>query len=145
MTVIGTFRDAMDALRAKVRVRFLPESNPQPDALGVLTAIVVSTVTDDDGQISVELEQGVYLVSVGNNPRDEFRITVPDSPDEADITTLMEAPEFVSPTITQVGQNFRIKSGYLQLKNIDTGLWHTIRLIGPAGMEQFDIAIPGEA
>ena len=146
MTVTGTFRDATGALRAAgTLVKFLPESNPAPDAIGVLTAIIVSTAIDEDGEISVDLEQGVYLVSVGNNKRDEFRITVPDTADSADITTLMEEPEFQSPTITQVGNNFRIKSGYLQLKNIDTGLWHTFRLAGPVGMEQTDIQVPGEA
>jgi hypothetical protein len=145
MTVTGLFRDATDALRVGVTVKFLPESNPQPDALGVLTAIVVSTATDEDGQISIDLEQGVYLVQVGNNPRDKFRITVPDSAASADITTLMEPAEALAPGLTQVGNNFRIKSGYLQLKNIDTGLWHTFRLAGPVGMEQTDIQVPGEA
>jgi hypothetical protein len=145
LTVTGTFRDATGELRAGVLVKFLPESNPQPDATGVLTAIVVSVETDEEGEISIELEQGTYLVNVATNPRDKFRITVPDSDDTADITTLMEAEEFEAPGITQVGNNFRIKSGYLQLKNIDTGLWHTFRLVGPAGMEQTDIQIPGEA
>jgi len=146
MTVVGTFRDATGALRADgTLVKFLPESNPAPDATGVLTAIVVSAPIDEDGQISVVLGQGVYLVNVGTNPRDKFRITVPDSDATADITTLMEAEEFESPTITQVGNNFRIKSGYFQLKNIETGLWHTFRLAGPAGMEQTDIQIPGES
>lgn len=145
MTVTGTFLDAQGEPRANTRVKFLPESNPQPDASGVLTAITLTVMTDDDGEITpIELEQGIYLVSVGTNSRDQFRITVPDSDATADITTLMEPEDFLAPEITQVGNNFRIKSGYLQLKNIETGLWHTFRLAGPVGMEQTDIQTPGE-
>lgn len=146
MTVTGKFLDATRQPRAALRVRFLPESNPQPDALGVLTATVITVETDEAGEIEpILLEQGVYLVQPGTNAREQFRITVPDSDATADITTLMEPEDFLAPEITQVGNNFRIKSGYLQLKNIETGLWHTFRLAGPVGMEQTDIQTPGEA
>src|SRR6266511_2573113 len=146
MLVTGKFLDATDQPRAGVKVHFLPESNPQPDGLGVLTAIVKTITLDVAGLIpggGITLEQGQYLVHVGTNERDRFHITVPDSGATADITTLMEEQDFPEPGITQQGQNWRIKNGYLQVKNIDTALWHTIRLVGPAGMEQWDIQIPG--
>ena len=148
MLVTGTFRYANTQPRAGVKVSFLPESNPQPDATGVLTAASFSVTLDVNGQIpggGIALEQGKYLVVVGVVGGDKFRITVPDSAGTAEITTLMDAEEFTTPEITQVGNNWRIKNGYIQIKNIDTALWHTIRLVGPAGMEQWDIQIPGEA
>jgi hypothetical protein len=153
MIVTGTFRDATGKPRAAgTIVKFYPDSNPAADGTGVLTAIMVSVLLDEAGSLNqgdeadgIALEQGVYLVQIGNNPRDKFHITVPDSDATADITTLMEPSDFLAPEVTQQGQNFRIKNGYLQRKNRDTGLWHTTWLVGPAGMEQDEIVTPGDA
>jgi len=138
MTVTGTFLDASDIARANTVVRFIPLSNPQADTLGVLTAIEKTLTTSGTGTFSIVLEQGFYEVAVGKLPRDRFRILVPDSSGSADITTLMVS------SLSPLNVGFRIKDGWLQLKNVDTGLWHTIRVSGQEGLEQMEL-LTGEA
>jgi hypothetical protein len=150
MTVTGTFIDASDAPRVATGVVFLPESNPAADSLGVLTAKKIAVTTDEDGKISVVLDHGIYLVQVGTNPRDKFRIQVPESDGTADILTLMviqavTSPVYVPATFIPVsGNNFQFNAGKLQLKNTDTGLYHTLWVVGAVGQEQLQLDEPGD-
>ncbi|HMJ65559.1 MAG TPA: hypothetical protein VK615_09425 [Candidatus Binatia bacterium] len=151
MTVTGTFLDAADAPRKKVAVQFMCETNPAVDSLGVLTVgPVVKTITDDDGEISQVLDHGIYLVQVGTNVRDKFRIQVPESDATADIRDLMvilavTSPVYVPATFVPVsGNNFQYNAGKLQLKNTDTGLYHTLWVVGAVGQEQTQLDQPGD-
>ena len=95
MTVTGTFLNANDTPRASTEIRFIPEDNPQADASGVLTAPHIVVVTDVNGVMpSTTLELGRYIVQVGRNKRDFFKISVPDSAATADVKTLMDAGTF---------------------------------------------------
>lgn len=139
MTVTGTILNASGGLRVSTPLRFIPLSNPQAGSAGVLTAIELSTTTHATlGTFSIVLEEGFYEVAVGKLPRDRFRIQVPDSVGTADITTLMVS------SLSPLNTGFRISGGWLQIKNVDTGLWHTIRISGQEGMEQLEI-LTGEA
>ncbi len=146
MTITGIFLDASDEPRAGTIVRFEPEDCPQPDGLGVITAPRISVTLGEDGEIpapGVVLEQGRYLVFVGTLKRDVFQIVVLDSGATVDITTLMVGDAVAPEDILQQGVTFRVINGIFQLRNIDTGLWHRIDLIGQPGQEQFQITIPG--
>ena len=95
MIVTGTILDSSDTPRANTEIRFIPEDCPQSDALGVITAPHVVKTTSALGVLSATvLEQGRYIVQVGRNKRDFFKITVPDSAATADIKTLMDAGTF---------------------------------------------------
>ncbi len=151
MRVTGTFLDANDQPRAGETLRFLNETSPQADVLGVITAKIIETTLNDDGKIItvdgedeeewIVLEQGLYLVHVGPNKRDWFRILVDGTDDTANITALLTDQE--QDDLDQDGVNYRVKSGFFQLKNVDTGAWHTVRIVGEAGLEQLEIVIPG--
>ena len=149
MTVTGTFLDATGAARASTAVKFLPESNPQADSLGILTRKTISTTTNGSGAISVVLEQGIYLVVVAHVQGDRFRILVPESSGSADITTLLIINAPTSPVyvpawfIPASGDNYQYNAGPFQLKNSTTGLYHTIWIAGAAGEEQIQIDQPG--
>lgn len=150
MTVTGTFLNAADVPRKRTTVQFLSETNPAVDSLGVLTAQIVKAVTDDDGKISQKLDHGIYLVLVGADQRDKFRIQVPESDATADITTLMVIRALTSPVYVPAafvpisGNNFQFNAGKLQLKNTDTGLYHTLWVVGVVGEEQLQIDQPGD-
>jgi len=152
MTVTGTFIDAADQPRVNTVVQFMCETNPAVDSLGVLTVgPIVKAVTDDDGEISQVLDHGIYLVRVGTNARDFFRIQVPESDATADIRDLMviaaiTSPVYVPATFVPVsGNNFQYNAGKLQFKNIDTGLYHTLWVVGAVGQEQTQLDQPGDA
>lgn len=145
MIVTGTFLDANDQLRDVVPVQFIPEDCPQVDGLGIITAKTVETETDEEGEISILLEQGNYLVRVGVGKKDFFRILVPDSNETADITTLFVSEPVDIETVIQVGVNFRVKAGVFQLKNLDTGLYHRVDMVGGPNVEQIQWTTPGEA
>lgn len=147
MRVTGTFLDANDQPRAGETLRFLNETSPQADVLGVITAKIVETTLNADGEIvtgagedeeaGIILEQGRYLVHVGFNKRDWFRILVDGTDDTADIKTLLTDQE--QDDLDADGVNFRVKSGHLQIRNKTTGAWHTINIVGEPGAEQLDI------
>lgn len=147
MTLTGQLLDASDRPRANTAVSFLPESNPQPGPTGTLTAIVVNTTTDAQGNINVVLDQGIYLVSVGLYSRDRFRIEVPEGEENTteDIKNLFWTPPTEAPVLPQSGLNFRIHNGYFQLLNVETGLFFTPRYVGQPGAEQIETVIPGDA
>ena len=137
MIVTATFLHTDDTPRVGVTVQFIPENCPQADGLGVITAPTVEAVTDADGAIEpVTLEQGNYLVRVGLHKRDYFRIYVPESDATADITTLMTTVSVVIDDMIQTGDNFRVRNGILQIRNIETGLWHRLDMVGQEGEEQ---------
>jgi hypothetical protein len=150
LTVTGTFLNASDAPRVNTPVQFLPESNPQVDSLGVITAVVVKTLTNNLGKISIVLDQGIYLVVVGHEARDKFRIAVPDSDATADITTLFVVAAPTSPVYVPAwylpasGGNYQYNAGKFQLKNLDTGLFHTVWVVGQPNAEQLQTDQPGE-
>lgn len=131
-------------------MQFLPESNPAPGGTGLLTAAVVTAVTGNDGKISQKLDHGIYLVVIGGNARDKFRIQVPDSDGTADVSELMiidapTSPVYVPATFLPVsGNNFQFNAGKLQLKNPETGLYHTIWVEGVVGQEQLQLDQPGD-
>ena len=143
MIVSGKFLDSSDQPREEgTKVRFLNESSPQADALGVLTAIVVEVELDEHGEMPATLlEQGIYLVHVGNSKRDWFRILSDGTSDAADITSLLIAQN--NEDLDQDGVTYRVKSGYLQFLNVDTGAWHTVQIVGQPGLEQLEIVVPG--
>ncbi len=146
MTIIGTLLNASDEPRAGTIVRFEPEDCPQPDGLGVITAPRVSVTLGENGEIpdpGIVLEQGRYLVFVGTLKRDVFQIVVLDSDATVDITTLMVTEPVAPADMIQLGVTFRVVNGIFQLRNIDTGLWHRIDLVGQPGQEQFQITQPG--
>jgi len=142
MTVTGTFLDANDQPRVEEKVRFLNETSPQADPLGIITARIVEVELDEHGVMDpTVLEQGTYLVHVGFGKRDWFRILVDGTSDAADIKSLLIAQN--QEDLDQDGVNYRVKSGYLQLLNVDTGAWHTVQIVGQPGLEQLEIVIPG--
>src|SRR6266496_2289600 len=132
LTIVGKMLDASDVPRANTPVKFKPETNPAPGATGVLTAIIVSINTNETGDINIILDVGIYLVQVGLNPRDQFRIQVPEGDGESNIKDLFYTPPG---TVPAIGTGFRVRTGQFQLLNVDTGLWHTIRLVGADQME----------
>jgi hypothetical protein len=142
VTVTGTFLDANDQPRVEETVRFLNETSPQADPLGVITARIVEVVLDEHGVMDpTVLEQGTYLVHVGFGKRDWFRILVDGTADAADINSLLIAQN--NEDLDQDGVNYRVKSGFLQIKNVDTGAWHTVQIVGQPGLEQLEIVVPG--
>ncbi len=142
MLITGVFLDSNDQPRAGEIVRFLNETSPQADALGVITAKTIEVTLDEAGVMEATvLEQGTYLVHVGTGKRDYFRILVDGTADAADINSLLIAQS--NEDLDQDGVNYRVKSGYFQLKNITTGAWHTVRVVGAVGLEQLEIVIPG--
>ena len=150
MTVTGKFLFASGQPRAATGVQFLCETNPAIDSSGVLTAAVVKTVTGSAGEFSQVLDHGIYLVVVGTNARDKFRIQVPESDGEADITTLMVVAAPTSPVYVPAwfvpvsGNNFQFNAGKLQIKNTDTGLYHTLWVVGQPDQEQLQLDQPGD-
>ena len=145
MTVTGIFLDASGNPRVRIGIKFLVETNPAPDAAGVLTAKILVTTTGDAGEMSIVLKQGIYLVIVGQgNARDKFRIIVDASNATVNITDLMTAEQFPAPGITSIGINFRVKNGYLEFLNRDSNTWNPIWIAGSEGAQQLDIQPPGE-
>jgi len=136
MTLTATFNDARGVPRPAVRIRFTPESNPAPDQGGVLSAKEIEVTTDNNGAISLDLEQGLYLVTIGNAKRDTFRIVVDDSAASADLRSLMVVlGPLGSMYAPASGSNYQKRAGDLQLYNVDTGMFNAVGFVGSAGSE----------
>ena len=72
------------------------------------------------------------------------------APDDGNGDPLRTACTKVNDNFTSIwsgAPNFRLKSttGQLQIKNLDTGLYHTINFSGADGAPVFEITLLGEA
>lgn len=154
MTVTGTIRDAQGTARSSTRIIFTPESNPaaHSDGASMLAArpsIEVTTGTGlSAGTFSAVLLQGLYLVQIGRNAEDRFHINVPAGTGTASITTMIVAAASsdmwsAAWFVAAVGTNYQYNSGYYQIKNFTTDLFHTLWVTGEVGAEQLLIETPG--
>lgn len=149
MTITGTFLTAAGVARASTVITFTPESNPQADSSGILTAVDVTATTDAAGAISVTLDQGIYLVQVGKAAKDKFRIRVEDGSGTADITDLIVTSPLGGMTyvagwfIPAYGNNYQFQDSCFQVKNYTTNLFHKLWVVGEVGAEQLQIETPG--
>lgn len=130
-TIIGTIHDSTDTTCPGLTIFFEPLSTP----IVVPTPIVVSNqrvqcITITDGSFSIELDPGIYQVTITSSPETYFQITVPTGTATIDIGTIITStipPSPVIPPYFYFGGNVRIgASGNLEVFNFQSNMWNSL-------------------
>jgi hypothetical protein len=137
-TVTGIFKQPNGAAFTGTLL-FRNVTAPMVDSPYVMVPKDVEVILSTTGTFSVTLLCGKYQIGIAGTKW--FDIWVPDSTSAFDILDIITTPLISTSTfiwssqINQTGIGYRFKNGYLQLFNVTTGLYHSLEIAGPAGME----------
>ena len=135
ITITGTVLDASGTAVGGAVLHFLSTSTPIAGSGAVIVNSEILKTVANDGTFSQPLEPGDYQVQVSaNNKTTKFNLAIPPGSGSATIDTLITSElvySFAGIASTWPGTNFRIKENLgLQIFNNDTGLWHTLTVVG---------------
>ena len=98
-TITGALQNAQSAPLTNI-IKFMPLSTPLADGPSLIAGPIQST-NITNGVLFLNLKAGLYHVSIGNNVRDVFRITVPGGSDTYNINDVISGGALVLATNLQ--------------------------------------------